>query len=161
MVSGRKIGDINHKTSSGMVNMQKLFNDKIRWVNGFSSDEVISIQYRIPLKKVLKMTQSQRDTKWHEICYIKKYLRNTLHFSIDYLTISKGTELYNEEFGRRILKRNTNIYYRIGKIEDAHIISKRYKKLANAFYKSGDNVVTSAEEYEKEIPIQEVLELKN
>lgn len=157
MTSGRKPGDINKKTAIGMADMQKLFSDKPNWISGLSRDEFISFQFKIPLRNVLSMNDKLRNSKWGEITTIRRYLRNVLHYSIEYVKVKKGTEIYNKEFGKRILKNNTNIYHRITKIEDAQVINKRFKTQANAFYRSGDNVIISAEEYEKEIPIKELL----
>jgi len=161
MTSGRNVGDINKKTAVVMTDIQKSFKDKTNFVSGVSRDEFISLVYRIPIKKVLKMQEKSKDAKWHEIVYIKRYLRNTLHFAIEYVNIKKGADLFNEEFGKRTLKQNTNIYYRITRIEDAQMINKRYKTQAISYAKSGENVLISAEEYEKEIPIMEELQIRN
>ena len=155
MTSGRKNGDSNKKTLMGTASLQLIFQEKTKWYMGLTKDELISKYFNIPYKKVLNMRLEDKNIKWHEIVYIRRYLRNKLHYAIDFKSIDKGVTLVNKELGERLLKNRTNVYFKISNLNDAEEIDKRYKKMATAFSISGDNVILSAEESEKEKPIIE------
>jgi len=158
MISGRNKGKHNKKTLAGMSNLQILFQDKEHLLRGLTKEEVISLYYHIPLKKVMKMDNKTKETKWHEITTIKKYLRNNGLCAIDYQSLDKNTPISNEEFGIRTFDRRRNVFFRVTKQDTAGDIASRYKKTADSFNKASKKIVEIAEELENEQPVLEQMQ---
>lgn len=152
---------IHKKTLQGMSNLQLIFQDKTNILRGVTKEELISIYYNIPINKIIGMKKDTIEGKWHEICTVKKYLRNTKQCAIDFQKASKGTILTNNEFGRRQLDRRRNIFFKIVTTNVAGGIRARYDKIASSFIKAGNNTYNIADEIENQEQIWENEKIKN
>lgn len=140
---------MHKKTMQGMSNLMLIFQDKTNPIRGLTRDEIISLYFNIPIRKVIAMKRNILDYKWKEIRVVKKYLKNTNQCAIDYQKLSKGTIIVNHEFKERQLKRSQNIFFKIVDTNIARGIRSRYDKLSLSFKHSGDKIYEIAEEEEE------------
>ena len=161
MTSGRTMGGHNKKTLSGMTNLQILFKDKTNILAGMTKEEIISLYYNIPIKKVKDMKKDTIVSKWQEIVTIKKYLRKNKLCAIDFDKLEKGISIRNEECGTRKFDSARNIFFKISNITTADNVGKKYIKTAISFKQAAEDIHEIGEDAEKEIPIIEVMQRNN
>ena len=149
------------KIYKGMVDLKTLFEDKKNVFRGFTKDELISIYYKIPIKKVLTINSKTIESKWNEIVTVKKYLLWKDSFPIIFKTMSKGTELNNEEVGIRILTKRTNVFFRCSNILDAGKWRDTFDKMARSFHKTGSKPSEIIEDEIEAIPVLEKIKQTN
>lgn len=152
---------IQKRIKQGMVDLLDLFSDKSNPYRGLSKQEFVALYYKLPLKKVLKMKPEQINIKWQEIATVKKYLIKLNQAAIVHLPLSKGTTVYNKEFGERILDKRTNIFFKCVDSKIAGGIRDHYDRVSYSFKLSGDKIFETAREQEKEIPVVQQLRQKN
>lgn len=145
---------ITKRIAKGMIDLIEIFKDKKIIFNGLTSDEIISLRDNLPLDKVLKMNPKTRTNKWSEFRTIKKYLVKTRQMAIIFKAMPKGTRLFCEEFGERILERETNIFFRCLDIEQARGYRSFLDKIGKGCEVIGEGVVSIAESQEKEKEIE-------
>jgi len=153
----KKKGWITKKILKGMDDLRRIFKEKKNIYNGLMSDEIISLVNNKELKKIRKLSPKLKETRWNEIRTIKKYLIKTEQMAIIFKPLPRGTELYCEEFGKRILERETNIFFRCPNLEQAWGYRSKLDKISKGIELIGEKVVEISESEAKEKEIIKVV----
>jgi hypothetical protein len=146
---------MHKKVYKGMLNLKTIFEKKTNVFKGLTRDELISLNFSIPINKVIKLNRETIETKWNEIKTIKKYLLWKDSFPIIFKSMDRGTELFCDEFGKRTLKKRTNIFFRCSDIRDAGSWRDCYDKISKSIYKTGSKPMEIIEEEDLTLPIAE------
>lgn len=150
MTSGRNKGEHNKSIMMGMSNLQILFKDKTNILRGLTKEEIISLYYKIPIKKVVDMRKETLNGKWQEISYVKKNLIKSGLCAIDFKKLERNVPISNEEFGVRKFDRKRNIFFKISDLTTADDVGGKYIKLSKAFRDKAEDIHEIGIEAEQE-----------
>lgn len=150
---------ITKKVAKGMQDVIMLFQDKQSPLRGLTSSEFISLFYKLPIKKVYGMSDKTKECKWEQICTIKKYLIRSKQVAIVFIPLSRGTVIENNEFGRRVLDKRTNIFFKCTDISLANSVRKMYDTWGKAYIKTGNNIQEIAEDSQELIKVMQEVEI--
>jgi hypothetical protein len=157
----RKKGNITKKIKEGIVDMMELFDDKTFIPTGLKKIEFISAFYKIPLPRVKRFTREEINTKWSQISTVKKWLIKKEKMAIIFKQVPRGTELSCPEFGKRILDRNTNIFFRCSDQEKAWDYKNYLGRISRGIDSVGESVVHITEQEKKKKAEQRAIEIIN
>jgi len=128
---------LHKKTYQNMLNLKDLFKNRTSPEKGVLRDEICSVYYGIPIKRVLKWDKLEMHYKFKQIKRIMKYLMMKDNFPIISTPMPRGTLLVDNEFGRRQLSIQRHVYFRCVNTSQAGNWRDFCDKIADAVHKTG------------------------
>ena len=98
--------------------LREIFSNRKNVFRGLTKLETISLYYNIKLSTILNWDEKKIKTKWVEIKYIKKYLKDKEIIGIISKQMPIGTTIRGEVFGERQLENKLHIYFNCSKFDD-------------------------------------------
>ena len=145
---------MHKKTYEGMLNLKDIFHNRTKVILGLRKDEIISLYYNISQDKLLKMNIK---SKWDSIRAIKKYLLWKDNFAIISKAMPRGTTLYDNILGNRILEKTEHVYFKCSDIENAGKWRDTLDKIAKGIFKTSSRPSEIIEAEEIQLPIAQRL----
>lgn len=152
-----KKNNLKKRTYKGMLGLKTIFEERTNVLLGLTRDEIIHFYYSIPINKIIKLNDKIIQSKWSEIKTVKKYLLWRDNFPIIYKNMPKGTELFDNILGKRILMKRTNVFFKCINLMDAHNWRNDYDKMAKSIYRTGSRPSEIIEEEQFQIPITQII----
>ena len=150
---------ITKKVASGIQKLAQEFQERKNAINGLKKFETIHAIYGIPIKKILVMRTEKINSLWNKITLMRNHLRKLHSMAIISKPFPRGTELNDtiNGFGKRMLKKPEQIYWRCFNMDDATGTRDDYDKKARGFINAGNQIVELTNEQIEQKPIMDKL----
>lgn len=153
----------NSKTLTDLESYRRIWDNKTEASKGVTIEQLISLFYKIPLKRVEKMNYLEKNKKKAHLRYLKFTWLTSTFLAVINKDCPKGYVIYNE-FGKTVLTRNKKIFFRCTRLDDASKFRRSMDNLGDGIKRSGENTIKTFERMQKEnqkIVMAKILENKS